>query len=212
MSHIRAEKTVERLSLYRRILSRLRDDGEAVVFSHQLAFHAGVTPAQVRRDIMSLGCSGTPRSGYLIKDLLKSITEVFDMSQCQHAVLVGMGHLGMALLAHFSGRWRWLHIQAAFDVDPTKCGKVIGGCHCYLLDQMPMMVRGWRVGIGIITVPAEKAQAVAEILCTSGVTGLLNFTSVRLNVPENIFVENVDLTTSFEKVAYFARLTETMSV
>lgn len=212
MSFIKSEKTIERLSLYRRVLMRLRDEGENVVFSRQLAEYAGVTPAQVRRDIMNLGCSGMPRSGYRIVELMAGIAEVFDAPQSQRAVLVGIGHLGLALLAHFSGRWRWLHIHAAFDIDPAKCGSVISGCHCYLLDQLPVVVREWRASIGIITVPADKAQSVAEFLCAAGVTGLLNFTSVRLNVPRDVFVENVDLTTSFEKVAYFARRIETMSV
>ena len=209
---ITSEKIIERLSLYRRILMRLRDDGETVVFSHQLAVPAGITPAQVRRDIMNLGCNDTPRSGYRIKELLTGITEVFDTPQSQRAILVGIGRLGLALLAHFSGRWRWLHIHAAFDSDPAKSSGVISGCHCYPVDQLAVVVREWNIGIGIITVPANAAQSVADQMCAAGVTGLLNFTSVRLNVPRSVFVENVDLTASFEKVAYFARRHEAAGV
>lgn len=205
MTPIASQKTVERLSLYRRLLSRLRDEGDTVVFSHQLCVPAAVTPAQVRRDIMQLGCSGVPHAGYQIKDLLAGIAEVLDAPQSQRAVLVGVGHLGLALLTHFSGRWRWLHIHAAFDTDPNKQGVVVRGCNCYALDQMPRIVREWRVDIGIITVPMDQAQVVATHLCDAGVTGLLNFAPTRLQVPSQIYVENVDLTTSFEKVAYFAR-------
>ncbi len=212
MSFISSEKTIERLSLYRRVLMRLHEEGETVVFSRQLAIPAGVTPAQVRRDIMNLGCSGIPRSGYRIVALLTGITEVFDTPQSQRAILVGIGRLGLALLSHFSGRWRWLHIHAAFDRDPAKCGRIVNGCHCYPVDQLPVVVQERGVGIGIITVPANAAQPVAEQVCAAGVTGLLNFTSVRLNVPPDVFVENVDLTASFEKVAYFARRHEAVSV
>lgn len=205
MTQIASQKTIERLSLYRRLLGRLREEGETVVFSRQLCVPAGVTPAQVRRDIMQLGCSGVPHAGYQIKDLLAAIAEILDAPQSQRAVLVGVGHLGLALLTHFSGRWRWLHIHAAFDVNPSKFGSVVRGCSCYAVDQLPRIVREWRVDIGIITVPVDQAQQVATMLCDAGVTGLLNFAPTRLQAPENIFVENVDLTTSFEKVAYFAR-------
>ncbi len=205
MTAMASEKTVERLSLYRRLLLRLRDDGADVVFSHQLCVPVGVTPAQVRRDIMQLGCSGVPHAGYKIKDLLAAIAEMLDAPQSQRAVLVGVGHLGLALLTHFSGRWRWLHVHAAFDVNPSKHGAIVRGCNCYGLDQLPRIVREWRVEVGVITVPMDAAQTVATMLCDAGVTGLLNFAPLRLQTPEHVYVENVDLTTSFEKVAYFAR-------
>ena len=101
MAHIASQKTVERLSLYRRLLLRLREEGETVVFSHQLCIPAGVTPAQVRRDIMQLGCSGVPHAGYQIRDLLVAIAEVLDAPQSQRAVLVGVGHLGLCLVDAF---------------------------------------------------------------------------------------------------------------
>lgn len=199
------EKTVERLSLYRRVLLQLRDTGRMVVFSHQLAEPASVTAAQVRRDIMQLGCSGVPHAGYRIPDLLRGISEVLDAPESQRAALVGVGRLGAALLANFSGRWRWLHIRAAFDSDPKKCGASYFGCQCYPMDVMPRIVREWRIDIGVISVPPDQAQGVAESLCAAGITGLINFAPVRLSLPSRVYVENVDLTTAFEKVAYFAR-------
>ncbi len=205
MTAITSEKTVERMSLYRRLLLRLREEGHTVVFSHQLCVPAGVTPAQVRRDIMQLGCSGVPHAGYKIKELLSAIAETLDAPQSQRAVLVGVGHLGLALLTHFSGRWRWLHIHAAFDVNPAKHGAIVRGCNCYGIEELPRIVREWRVQVGIIAVPVDTAQSVATMLCEAGITGLLNFAPLRLQVPDEVYVENVDLTTSFEKVAYFAR-------
>lgn len=203
--HNISEKTVERLSLYRRVLLPLRDAEEKIVFSHQLSDAAGVTAAQVRRDIMQLGCSGIPRTGYRIVDLLEGINAVLDAPEGQRAVLVGVGHLGLALLTHFSGRWRWLHIHAAFDTDPVKVGTVIRGCHCYPLFELPQTVRERRADIGVITVPKDAAQAVAERLFMAGIRSILNFAPVRLRVPSEVYVEHVDLTTLFEKVAYFAR-------
>ncbi len=200
-----SEKTVERLSLYRRIILQLRETEDAVVFSHQLSGPAGVTAAQVRRDIMQLGCSGIPHAGYRVNELLNGINAVLDAPESQRAVLVGVGHLGLALMTHFSGRWRWLHIHAAFDVDPAKCNTLIRGCRCYPLSELSRIVQEWRVDVGVIAVPREQAQQAAESLCEAGVRGLLNFAPTRLRVSDEVVVENVDLTTSFEKVAFFAR-------
>lgn len=200
-----SERTVERLSLYRRLLLQLREADDAVVFSRQLSESAGVTAAQVRRDIMHLGCSGVPNSGYRVGELLTAINALLDAPQSQRAALVGVGHLGLALLSHFSGRWRWLHIHAAFDNDPAKYNTLFRGARCYPYSELSRIVREWRMDVGIITVPKDAAQDVADRLCDAGVRGLLNFAPVRLRVPEHVFVENVDLTTSFEKVAFFAR-------
>lgn len=205
MLYISSEKIIERLSLYRRVLSQLHDESATVVFSHQLAAPADVTPAQVRRDIMQLGCSGIPHAGYKIAHLLTAIEDVLDAPESQRAVLVGVGHLGLALLNYFSERWRKLRIHAAFDVDPSKGNTIIRGCPCYPFEELYARVRAWNIGIGILTVPADQAQAVADIVCKAGVTGLLNFAPVRLTAPDGVYVENVDLTTSFEKVAYYAR-------
>lgn len=200
-----SERTVERLSLYRRVLLQLREADDAVVFSRQLSEAAGVTAAQVRRDIMHLGCSGVPNSGYRLGELLNAINVVLDAPQSQRAALVGVGHLGLALMTHFSGRWRWLHIHAAFDSDPAKCNTLFRGARCYPLSDLARIVQEWRIDVGIIAVPKESAQDVADKLCAAGVQGLLNFAPVRLRVPSAVYVENVDLTTSFEKVAFFAR-------
>jgi redox-sensing transcriptional repressor len=200
-----SERTVERLSVYRRVLLQLREADDAVVFSHQLSESAGVTAAQVRRDIMHLGCSGVPNSGYRMGELLNAINALLDAPQSQRAVLVGVGHLGLALLSHFSGRWRWLHIHAAFDADPAKCNSLYRGARCYPLTEIGRIVREWRIDVGIITVPKDAAQDVADRLCAANVRGLLNFAPIRLRVPETVFVENVDLTSSFEKVAFYAR-------
>lgn len=205
MTKIIPERSIERLSVYRRVLLQLRDADAAVVFSHELSKHAGVTAAQVRRDIMHLGCMGVPNSGYRTSELLDAINTFLDAPESQRAVLIGVGHLGLALLNHFSGRWRWLHIHAAFDTDAGKQDTLIRGVRCYPLSEIGRIVREWRIDVGILTVPKDAAQNVADRLCAAGVRGLLNFASLRLQVPEGVYVENVDLTSSFEKVAFFAR-------
>lgn len=198
-------KTIGRLSLYRRILYGLQAEGERNVFSHQLAALAGGTAAQVRRDMMAVGYTGSPSKGYDIPELSRSIGEFLDAPEGQSVALVGIGNLGRAILAYFSGRRPKLSIAAAFDQDLMKVNRVIHGCRCYPVEELEQTVHSLGIQIGIITVPAEYAQGVAERLSKAGVTGLLNFAPVRLWVPPAVHVEDIDMTTSLEKAAYFAR-------
>ena len=200
-----SEKTIGRLSLYRRLLHGLLSDGVGNTYSHRLAALARVTPAQVRRDLMVIGYSGTTKRGYEVRELVESIGQFLDSSRTQGVALVGIGNLGRAILAYFSGRRPHLSIVAAFDTDPNKVNRVILGCHCYGMEELPRLVEEKDIRVGVITVPAAAAQSAAEALVAAGVRGLLNFAPVRLWVPAHTYVEDIDMTMSLEKVAYFAR-------
>ncbi len=200
------ENTVERLSLYRRVLQQLWAEGKETIMSHELAQLLHIKPAQVRRDIMYLGYSGIPNIGYKVKLLIESISQFLDSPYPQSAVLVGLGHLGMALLANFSGRWRQLAIRAAFDKDPEKIGKVFHGCICYSVNDIERVVNELKSIVGIIAIPGDQAQRICDLLVSSGVRGILNFSPVRLRVSDSVYIEHVDLSATFEKVAFFARM------
>jgi redox-sensing transcriptional repressor len=200
-----SDKTVGRLSLYRRILQEVVSGSKEYLFSHELAQHAGVTAAQVRRDIMAIGYNGSPSKGYHTNDLMRSIDNFIDPPDRQFAVLVGVGNLGRAILAYFTQRKIKITIQAAFDNDPAKANRVINNCRCYPIQSIPEVVRDNNISVGIISVPAEAAQPVADALVKAGITGILNFAHVRLRIPKNIWVENIDLAMAMEKVSYFAR-------
>jgi len=180
-------------------------DGVANTFSHQLAHLAGVTPAQVRRDLMAIGYSGTTKRGYEVPEMVESIGQFLDASHGQGVALVGVGNLGRAILAYFAGRRPNLAIVAAFDNDPYKVNRVIHGCHCHGLDDVSRVVREQDIKVAILTVPASVAQAVADSLVSAGVRGILNFAPTRLRVPPHTYVEDIDMTMSLEKVAFFAR-------
>ena len=200
-----SDRTIGRLSLYRRLLNNLAAEGVRYVYSHQLAAMAGGTAAQVRRDMMAIGYSGSPTRGYEVTELIQSIRDFLDAPGGQNAALAGVGNLGRSIMAYFAGRRPNLRIVAAFDVDPYKLNRVIHGCHCYGLDQAVRVVPEMDIQVAIVTVPATEAQAVADTLVRAGVHGLLNFAPVRLRVPPEVYVEDIDMTTSLEKVAYFAR-------
>lgn len=199
------DKTVGRLSLYRRILNDLLAMGTENIFSHQLAGMIGGTAAQVRRDLMTIGFTGSPTKGYDVADLIKTIGGFLDAPEKQNVALVGIGNIGRALLAYFPSRRPNLSIVAAFDRDPEKVDRVIQGCHCYSMERLGEIAGAKDIQLGIIAVPASEAQIVADAMVRSGVRGIVNFARVPLRVPAHIYVENIDMTMSMEKAAFFAR-------
>lgn len=198
-------RMVERLSAYRRHLRGWMAEGRERIYSHELGGLVGATPAQVRRDLMTIGFTGSPARGYDVGGLVEKIGTLLDPAERKSMVLVGAGYLGRAVLKYFSATHPELPIVAAFDIAPEKTGRIIDGCRCYATQELVPVVRENAVLIGIIAVPSEAAQGVAEKLVNAGVRGLLNFTRVRLHVPPEVFVEDVDISVSLEKVVFFTR-------
>jgi redox-sensing transcriptional repressor len=120
-------------------------------------------------------------------------------------VLVGVGSLGRALLSYFMTGRSNIRILAAFDADPAKTGRSISGCRVHPMTRLQETVRDLTVNCGLITVPGPEAQKVVDALITAGIHGFVNFAPVRLKVPPTVFVENLDVTSSIEKAAFFAR-------
>ncbi len=131
-----AEGIVQRLSIYRQLLAGKRQDRGQNVFSHELAALAGVTAAQVRRDLMLIGYAGSPRRGYQVAGLVETIGTYLDAPDGQAVVLVGLGNLGQAIIAYLAGRRAHLSIVAAFDADLTKVNRVIHGCRRYPMSRL----------------------------------------------------------------------------
>ncbi len=199
-----SSKTVERMSQYRRVLGRLAESNATHVYSHELAYLCGLSAAQVRRDLMTIGFTGSSARGYDVSELLRRVSDFLGFSRERRLALVGIGYLGRALLDYFVDRNPIFRICAAFDADLDKVDRVIHGVRCYPVDKMGEILRPLQVQTGIITVPASAAQQVAFELVECGVTGLLNFAPVQLRVPPGVYLENLDLTSALEKVAYFA--------
>ena len=202
-------KEIGRLSLYRRLLKNLSKNGMRTVFSHQLASMAGVSAAQLRRDIMNIGYSGQPNRGYVVADIIASIDQFLDPPQAQHVALVGVGNLGKAILGYFIGRHAKLSIVAAFDRDPQRFGRVIQGCRCYSIADLDEVLAREHISVGIITVPESEAQNVADQLIAAGVRGILNFAPVPIIAPPGVYVEDIDMTMTLERAAYYARQPQT---
>ena len=199
------EKTIERLSVFRRLIERLLKQGRNTAYSHELGELAGVSSSQVRRDFMHIGSNGRSNSGYDLLELIKVIKPYISAPEPDNIALVGTGNLGKAVLSYFNGRRPNLIIRACFDTDPEKTGRIIHGCRCHSIDAAAEVVKAENIHIAILALPKNVAQDTAEQLIKAGVNGILNFTPVSLAVPSGIFVENVDLTMYLEKVSHYAR-------
>ncbi len=198
-------KTVERLSEYRRTLLECLNEKKNFIFSHELAARLHITAVQVRRDLMLIGYSSVQRKGYDIKELIETIGSIIDSQESLNVAIIGIGNLGRALAAYFKGKRSKLNLVASFDTDPQKVNKVIAGVKCYSHNDLEKMIRELDIKIVIITVPPEYAKETAEEAVRYGIKGLLNFTTIPLNVPSWVFLEEYDMITSIEKVAYFVK-------
>lgn len=199
------DKTVERLSQYRRNLLICDSKGKEHIFSHEIANIHHITPVQVRRDIMLIGYSGTLRKGYNVKELVALIGEILDKPDGQKVAIIGAGNLGRALLKYFKNRRDKLSLVAAFDINPDKIGTSISGVEIYPVDQLKKIIKEKAISIAIISVPVDEAATITNSLVEAGIKGILNFSPRPVNVPDHIYLEEYDMITSLEKVAYFAK-------
>lgn len=199
------ERTVERLSEYRRSLLQCLDEGKTHIYSHELAGLHHNTAVQVRRDIMFIGYTSMQRKGYDVKELINVIGGILDSDKGLNVAVVGLGNLGRAVTTYFMGKRSRLNIIATFDVDPNKIDRTISGVKCYAIDRLKEMVEALDISIAIMTVPADFAVEVSDHLVEAGIKGVLNFTTVPLNVSPDVYLDEYDMITSLEKVAYFVK-------
>ncbi len=205
------EKTVERLSEYRRTLNDCYQQGITHIFSHVLAGMHGITAVQVRRDLMLIGFSSDNKKGYDVRELIAFISFILDSKSMMNIAVVGMGHLGQAVSKYFNSRGVNLKVTIAFDIDPEKINREIDGIPCYNMEDFEDIVSEQDISIVILSLPTSVAPTMVLPIINAGIKGVLNFTSTPLNFPQGIFVENYDITTLLEKVAYFVKESEESS-
>ena len=201
-----SNKTIERLSLYRRILKKELSGNNQFIFSYDLAGLANCKADQVRRDLMHLKNNTSTKKGYIVKNLISNIDFVLDSDSIQKMAIVGIGNMGRALIQYFKKRMKNMEIMAGFDIDKSRVDRVIAGCRCYHIDRMEEIIKQMKIVIGVITVPETDAQHITDILVKCGIRAIVNFAPVRVKTPAQVYVENLDLTTYFEKTAYFAKI------
>jgi redox-sensing transcriptional repressor len=198
-------KTVERLSKYRRVLLTTFRNGKEHIFSHEIAGLLHITPVQVRRDLMLIGYTGTLRKGYEVKELIDKIGVILDSEEGQKVAVAGLGNLGRALIRYFKGKRTKLDIVASFDINPEKIGTTYQGVPCYDSGKIKEIIGRDKIDIVILTVPVDESKHVAEQCIEAGIKGILNYTSKAINVPHGVYLEEYDMVTSLEKVAFFSK-------
>jgi len=199
------DKTVERLSQYRRSLNNQLAKGKTHIFSHEIANLLHITPVQVRRDIMLIGYSGTLRKGYDIKEMVELIGKIIDTDEGIKIAVIGMGNLGKAFIHYMYEKRTKIKIVAAFDVNPEKIDVTYEDVYCYHLDRLEEIINEMGITVAIITTPPEVASPMADRLKEAGITGILNYTPRALSPREGVYLEEHDMITSLEKVSYFVK-------
>ncbi|RKY82057.1 redox-sensing transcriptional repressor Rex [candidate division KSB1 bacterium] len=198
-------KTLERLLLYRWTLKNYLDPENTHIVSRRLSEITGFSPAQIRRDFMSIGYSGSSAHGYKIKDLINAIDKAICPHSAQNIAVAGIGQLGKAVINYIQGRSTLLKIKAAFDNDPEKINKVFHGVRTYHTDEIEKIIRKEDISMAILALPPANAQEIAMNLVNAGVKAFLNYSPIKLNLPEHVYIENRDMLLAVEKIAYFAR-------
>jgi redox-sensing transcriptional repressor len=197
--------SVGRLSLYLRHLESLCREGIGKVSSVQLGDSVGVTDAQVRKDLASLGHLGHPGVGYASPELIAAIRRALGIDREWRAALAGAGNLARALLRYHGFVDRGFRFVALFDADPAKVGQWIDGLEIHAASAMASVIAGTGAELGVLAVPAEACQGVAEAMVAAGVRGLLNFAPAVLRLPLHVQAVSVDLTVQLEQLAFLVQ-------
>lgn len=187
------QPTLRRLPQYHRFLKRLLHEGQHFVSCTHIAHEFDLDPTQVRKDLACTGIVGKPRVGYEVETLIATMEHHLGWDNVTEAFLVGVGHLGTALLGYDGFAQYGVNLIAAFDVDPAKIGTRVAGKQVLALSKLPDLAQRMHVHIGIITTPAAAAQEVADLMVQGGIKGLWNFAPVHLKVPRGVVVENQQL-------------------
>lgn len=193
---------VSRLSLYLRELQRLQAAGQQTISSGQLGTLLGFSDAQVRKDLGFFGQFGYPGVGYRCDELIRAMRDILGTNHFWPVVMVGAGNLGQALLGYRGFGRQNFSIQAVFDADPAKVGQVVQGLPILPLAELPRIVREHGIRLGMIVVPADQAQQVADRLVAAGVEGVVNFAPVMLALPPQVQVVSVDLAIELEQLSF----------
>jgi len=201
-----AEPTVERLVQYYRLLEQLHEEGRKVVSSQDIGEILAFKASQVRKDLSYFGEIGKRGVGYHVDKLFEHIRSILSSPRVWRMALVGVGHLGEALLGYNALRSDKFGICALFDVDPEKVGKEIGGIPCFHVETMTDVLREQNVEVVILTVPAHVAQScVDKIAKSETVKGILTFAPIPVVVPDRILVYSVDISVELEKLLFYLK-------
>jgi redox-sensing transcriptional repressor len=196
---------IDRLPIYARALSILEDKGRDVVSSQELGLLLGVTPAQIRKDLSYFGRFGKQGRGYNVHRLAQELTQILGLDRQWSMILIGVGHLGQAILTYDGFRPQGFIIVDAFDIDPALIGKQIYGVTVHSLEELPDYLERRRVDIGIVAVPASAAGPIIADLISGGVHSILNYAPTAVPVPNGIQIKNIDPVLALQSMTFYLK-------
>lgn len=195
--------TAKRLPVYYRYLNVLLNANKHRVSSTELSEAVQVDSATIRRDFSYFGELGKRGYGYDVEKLLNFFKGILKQDKLTNVALVGVGSLGSALMNYNFHQSTNLWISAAFDPKESLANTVKSGIPVYPVEDMKKQIKEQQIDAVILTVPGSESQAVTDQLVEAGVHGILNFTPVRLSVPKDVQVQNIDLTNELQTLIYF---------
>lgn len=202
--------TINRLCIYHRCLEKIIETegkNESIfISSSEIAAMTGINSAQIRKDLAYFGEFGKRGIGYPVISLVRELEKILGLDKKWSVIIVGAGNLGKALVRYRGFQNRGFLIKGIFDKDPLKIGKKIGHISIYDIKELEKFIRDENIDIGVLVVPAEFAQEVADKMVAGGIKAILNFAPLRLTLPPEVKIHNVDLSFEFEGLTYYLNL------
>ncbi len=198
------KSVIKRLAVYLRILDNLIANDVEIISSRELSEETGFTAEQIRKDLAYFGAFGTRGTGYNTSFLKDKILRIIGLDEQTNIVIVGAGHLGIALTRYNITKNPYVQVVAAFDIDPEVVGQYIIDTEVMHVSRMKEIVEKYAVKVAILTVPIEQSHNSVEDIVASGIKCIYNFVPTKLYVPEGIYVHNADLSIELNSLIYYA--------
>ena len=203
VTNLAPEVVVQRLPTYVRVLSQMEASGIDVASSEQLGASLRMTPAQIRKDLSYFGRFGRQGRGYDVQHLATQLRRILGIDQVWDAALVGVGSLGRAVAAYPGFATQGIRIVAAFDTDPGIIGGKVGDIAVHPFSRLRTIIRARAIKIGILTVPADRAQEVTDELVQAGIKAVLNYAPIVPHVPAGVRIRSIDPVLVLQSMTYY---------
>jgi redox-sensing transcriptional repressor len=194
---------VGRLPFYLRTLRTLAAEGMEITSSSELGVRLGLTSAQIRKDLSYFGEFGKQGLGYNISFLIDQLRRILKVDRIWEVVLVGAGDLGRAIANYHGFHDRGFEIRFVFDNDPAKIRQTLARYTVQDMATLVEKVRGSKIRVAMLAVPAATAQSAADLLVQAGVKAILNYAPTSLAVPKGVYVQNIDPGAHMQRMTFY---------
>ncbi|MEJ2486312.1 MAG: redox-sensing transcriptional repressor Rex [Anaerolineales bacterium] len=194
---------IGRLPIYLRALTRMFQKGRQVTSSQELGERLGISAAQIRKDLSQFGEFGKQGTGYNIEFLIQKIQEILKVDRIWDVAVIGAGDVGHAVANYGGFQHRGFKIVKIFDNDPDKIGTEFNGIKVLDIANVDKEIKKAGLKVAMLTVPAETAQEVADLLVKAGIKAILNYAPVSLTVPQGVRVQYIDPAVHLQNMTYY---------